>query len=182
MGASPPSSSSSSEPIIARRKVLRSFSGAETAAGEDDEAAGLTPGSKEPGSSDYFSPEKPCLPLSTEGTLSVASAAPSVQQAPFDIWKFSPQLFRYRGETPRRERGGAGGALGGRPGRGSLHALRHAEQRLLGQVEAGLDGSSLLVVFSFLPEDKGNCGKTQPEECHYSGAESRRQAPVSAPV
>ena len=52
-----------------------------------------------------------------------------------------------QGETPRRERGGAGGALGGRPGRGSLHALRHAEQRLLGQdaLEAAVESAGLIL-------------------------------------
>ena len=53
-------------PIIACRKVLRSFSGAETAVSEDDEAAGLSPGNEENEPGCYFSPEKPCLPLSTE--------------------------------------------------------------------------------------------------------------------
>ena len=50
-----------------RRKVLQSFSGAETAASEDDEAAGLAPGNEENEAGCYFSPEKPCLPLSIEG-------------------------------------------------------------------------------------------------------------------
>ena len=69
MGASPPSSSSLPAPIIARRKVLRSFSGAETAASEADEAVGLTPDNEENEAGCCFSPEKPCLPLSTEGII-----------------------------------------------------------------------------------------------------------------
>ena len=68
VGVSPPSSSSSPEPIIARRKVLRSFSGAETMVSEADEAAGLSPGNEENEADRCFSPEKPCLPLSIEGT------------------------------------------------------------------------------------------------------------------
>ena len=82
VGGSPPSSSSSPEPIIVRRKVLRSFSGAEAMVSEADEAAGLTPGNEENEAERCFSPEKPCLPLSIEGFLpNFVCSAPSPQAA-----------------------------------------------------------------------------------------------------
>ena len=71
--AAPPSSSSSPAPIFARRKVLRSFSGAEIVTGEADEAGGLTPGNEENEAGRGFRPEKPYLPLSIEGTLGEGS-------------------------------------------------------------------------------------------------------------
>ena len=37
------------------------------AAGKADEAAGLAPSNEENEAGDYFSPEKPCLPLSIDG-------------------------------------------------------------------------------------------------------------------
>ena len=52
------------EPIFSRRKVLRSFSGEEIAAGE---AALLAQGNEDHKARRCFSPEKPCLPLSTDG-------------------------------------------------------------------------------------------------------------------
>ena len=76
VGGSPPLSSSSPEPIIVRRKVLRSFSGAEAMVSEADEAAGLTPGNEENEADRCFSPEKPCLPLSIEGTISTYKRYP----------------------------------------------------------------------------------------------------------
>jgi hypothetical protein len=63
--------------IITRRKVLQSFSGAETAASEDDEAAGLSPGNEENETGGYFSPEKPCLPLLIEGVFVQKKKCPS---------------------------------------------------------------------------------------------------------
>ena len=36
---------------------------------ETDEAAGLTPGNEENEADRCFSPEKPCLPLSTDGII-----------------------------------------------------------------------------------------------------------------
>ena len=43
------------------------FPGAERAAGEDGEAAGLPPGKAEDEAGGHFHPEKPCFPLLTEG-------------------------------------------------------------------------------------------------------------------
>ena len=63
-----PSSSSSPAPIFTRRKVLRSFSGAENVPDEADEAGVHQPANEENEVRRGFSPEKPCLPLSTEGT------------------------------------------------------------------------------------------------------------------
>ena len=66
--ATPPSSSSSPAPIFARWKVLRSFSGAEIVSGEADEAGGPSPANEENEAGRGFRPEKPCPPLSIEGT------------------------------------------------------------------------------------------------------------------
>ena len=116
MGVSPPSSSSLPEPIIARRKVLRSFSGAETAASEADEAVGLTPDNEENEAGYCFSPEKPCLPLSTEGIIPSfprpvqSPAAPgnpvgwsADRQGAKEAWRLSTPIFFL---APQKENGG----------------------------------------------------------------------------
>lgn len=63
-------------PIFARWQVLQSFSEAEIAASEKDEAAGLPPGNEDDEAGCDFSPEKPCLSLFTDGKAPPEKAGP----------------------------------------------------------------------------------------------------------
>ena len=62
------------------------------------------------------------LPPPEKGPQGIAQpegqGAPSVQQAQFDIWKFSPQLFRYRGKRPAANAAGRAGRWEDAPGEG----------------------------------------------------------------
>ena len=72
-----PSSSSSPAKVFTRRKVLGSFSGAEIVPDEADEAGGHQPANEENEVRRGFSPPKPCLPLSIEGTKTANTTIPA---------------------------------------------------------------------------------------------------------
>ncbi len=68
-GLTPAKSENDGSALFDRRPVLWSFSGRKTGTGKADEAAGLTPGNEDNAASAYFYPERPCLPLLTDGVI-----------------------------------------------------------------------------------------------------------------
>ena len=60
---------------------------------EADEAAGLSPGNEENEAERCFSPEKPCLPLSIEGSL-IQLKYHNLRQNGSPNFIFSQQIFR----------------------------------------------------------------------------------------
>ena len=60
---------------------------------EADEAAGLSPGNEKNEAERYFSPEKPCLPLSIEGSL-IQLKYHNLRQNGIPNFILSQQIFR----------------------------------------------------------------------------------------